>query len=178
MLAICFFTVVYVVLSVVLSKDEGARVLPSQLVDLSSHEPGTARVILWDGRPVLIYRRVLAEQQALRVMSGVQKGLLADPDSVRSTQPDWADNSYRSRVPEWFVSIGVGMDFSCPVRLLKASDELFQGTSWPGGFVDECRGSRYDLAGRVFKNQFATKNLAIPEYTLKGSALLLGAIEN
>ena len=38
------------------------------------------------------------------------------------------------------------------------------GESWPGGFFCHCHGSKFDLAGRVFKNVPAPTNLVPPPY--------------
>ena len=40
------------------------------------------------------------------------------------------------------------------------------GADWPGGFFCPCHGSRFDLAGRVFKGVPAPINLEVPPYTL------------
>jgi len=135
LLAIGFLMVLYVGLSAFLSSDESTRVMPTQVVDVSSVEPGQAKTV----------------------------------------QPNWAKNALRSRREEWFVSIGVGTDFSCPIVLLEPTAELFQGEVWSGGFADDCRGSRYDLAGRVYANQYADKNLIVPDYAIKEMKIVLGA---
>jgi ubiquinol-cytochrome c reductase iron-sulfur subunit len=38
------------------------------------------------------------------------------------------------------------------------------GADWPGGFYCPCHGSKFDLAGRVFKGVPAPTNMAIPPY--------------
>lgn len=174
MLAVAFFAVLYVVVSVLLSSDKDARVMPTQLVDLSTIKQGEHRIILWDGRPVIVYRRSLEDTQFLEVAHAEHRAVLNDPDSKRSRQPTWALNAFRSKQPEWFISIGVGTDFSCPIGFSEASNERVQQQPWRGGFTDDCRGSKYDLAGRVYKGQYATKNLIVPNYTIRGTTLVLG----
>lgn len=170
MLIVAFFTVLYVVLSVLLSTDKSTRVMPTQIVDIAGQRPGQSRIVLWDGRPVLIYRRTEADIAALQ-----EPDLrLLDADSSDSRQPSWANNVYRSREPEWFVSIGVGTDFSCPVQDLPASTDQFMDMEWQGGFKDDCRGSRYDRAGRVYQGQYADENLIVPQYIRKADVLILG----
>lgn len=170
MLAFAVLTVVYVVLSVLFSSDKSTRIMPTQIVDISGQRAGQMRTVLWDGRPVLIYRRTAAEIALLQL--GDER--LLDASSAKSRQPSWAENVNRSREPEWFVSIGVGTDFSCPIIDLPLSDAEFMGKPWSGGFVDECRGSRYDRAGRVFKGQYADENLIVPSYVRKDDVLILG----
>jgi len=98
---------------------------------------------------------------------------LQDPDSRRSKQPEFAMTNIRSREPEWFVAIAAGTDLNCSIDWLVASDELFRGKPWPGGFVDSCRGSRYDAAGRVYSRQQASRNLSVPPYTLPEPGVLV-----
>ena len=48
------------------------------------------------------------------------------------------------------------------------------GVAWPGGFVDSCDASRYDLAGRVFREQSAKKNIVVPEWQLVDGNIVVG----
>jgi ubiquinol-cytochrome c reductase iron-sulfur subunit len=48
--------------------------------------------------------------------------------------------------------------------------------SWPGGFFCHCHGSKFDLAGRVFKNVPAPSNLEVPPHRYASeSTLVIGA---
>jgi len=170
MLLVAFFTVIYVVLAVLLSTDKSTRVIPSQIVDIAGQREGTSRIVLWSGRPVLIYRRTEADIAALQL----DDERLLDSGSASSRQPSWANNANRSREPEWFVAIAVGTDFSCPIRHLPASADIFMDKPWEGGFIDDCRESRYDSAGRVFQGQYADENLIVPVYVRKDDVLILG----
>jgi len=170
MLVLGFVGILYVVLSMVFSNDPESRVMPTKVVDMSNLGPGEARIVLWEGRPVLIYHRTEQQVQALNVADA----RLVDARSKHSRQPVWAKNDQRSSTPEYFISIGVGTDFSCPIDLLPASDEPFMEQPWTGGFVDECRGGRYDFAGRVYSGQYADENLIVPEYRIKDKTLILG----
>jgi ubiquinol-cytochrome c reductase iron-sulfur subunit len=50
------------------------------------------------------------------------------------------------------------------------------GADWPGGFFCPCHGSKFDLAGRVFKGSPAPVNLVVPPHKyLSDSVLLIGA---
>jgi len=170
MLAVAFFAVLYVVLSVVLSTDPDSRVIPTQNVNIGDMQAGDMRIVLWEGRPVLVYRRTDQQQQLLQSSNP----RLLDERSQGSRQPPWAENPLRSRESAFFISIAVGTDFSCPIKLLPASTEDFKSQPWPGGFVDECRGARYDFAGRVFSGQYADENLIVPAYRIDGDVLVLG----
>jgi ubiquinol-cytochrome c reductase iron-sulfur subunit len=49
------------------------------------------------------------------------------------------------------------------------------GEQWEGGFYCACHGSKFDLAGRVFRGAPAPTNLVVPPYTfLSDSKLLIG----
>lgn len=170
MLLMAFVTVAYVVLSVLLSSDKSTRVIPTQIVDISGLRAGDSQIVLWSGRPVLVYRRTEAELAQLQI----NDDRLVDSGSNKSRQPSWAKNVNRSREPEWFVAIAVGTDFSCPIRVLPAAAEIFKDKPWAGGFVDDCRGSRYDQAGRVYRGQYADENLIVPDYVRKADVLILG----
>jgi ubiquinol-cytochrome c reductase iron-sulfur subunit len=46
---------------------------------------------------------------------------------------------------------------------------------WPGGFYCPCHGSKFDLAGRVYKNVPAPANLVIPPHQyITDTRVLLG----
>ncbi|MEM6640796.1 MAG: Rieske 2Fe-2S domain-containing protein, partial [Pseudomonadota bacterium] len=46
---------------------------------------------------------------------------------------------------------------------------------WHGGFFCPCHGSKYDLAGRVYKSMPAQANLAVPPYQfLETNQLIIG----
>jgi ubiquinol-cytochrome c reductase iron-sulfur subunit len=49
------------------------------------------------------------------------------------------------------------------------------GDDWPGGFFCPCHGSKFDLAGRVFKDVPAPTNLEVPKYQfLTDTRLVIG----
>ena len=70
-------------------------------------------------------------------------------------------------------------ELGCPLEFV-AADELRESkyplaveVEWCGGFRDVCRGSLYDLAGRVFANQGGTRNLNIAHYRLAGDQVFI-----
>ncbi len=170
MLGLGFVGILYVVLSMMFSSNPDSKVVPTKVVDIAGIRAGEVRIVLWEGRPVLIYHRTNQQLQALKAADP----RLLDATSTNSIQPAWAKNEQRSSVPEYFISIGVGTDFSCPIDVLPASEQPFMGQSWGGGFIDECRGARYDFAGRVYSGQYAEQNLIVPEYRINGKVLILG----
>ena len=57
-----------------------------------------------------------------------------------------------------------------------APDDL--GADWKGGWFCPCHGSKFDLAGRVYKGAPAPTNLVIPKYTyLNETTILIGEDE-
>jgi ubiquinol-cytochrome c reductase iron-sulfur subunit len=129
-------------------------------VDISKIEPGQRIIALWRGKPVWVLRRT---PEALAALPSLETNLL-DPRSEQSEQPETSKNEFRSIKPEIFVAIGICTHLGCsPVyRPEMAPADL--GPDWKGGFFCPCHGSRFDLAGRVYKSVPAPVNLAIPPY--------------
>lgn len=101
---------------------------------------------------------------------------LADPDSERDQQPAYAKNSTRSIKPEILVVLGVCTHLGCSPVYRKDIAPADLGADWLGGFFCPCHGSKFDLAGRVYKNVPAPSNLVVPPYTyLSDNQLLVGS---
>lgn len=163
---------VYVFAASFFTSQPGEKTFRTMRLSVSNQQPGTVEWYNWNGRPVLILRRSPEQLTQLDYLDGE----LQDATSRRSKQPDFALNAHRSREPEWFVAIASGTDLSCAIVWLEAQAEKFRGKPWPGGFTDSCRGARYDLAGRVFTQQHAKKNLSVPEYSQpEPGIIVLGA---
>lgn len=142
--------------------------------DLARLGAGELMTVEWRGKPVWILRRTPEMIARLKA----NDPLLSDPRSERPQQPQYATNPLRSRKPEYLVAVGLCTHLGCvpTFRPEVASADL--GPAWPGGFYCPCHGSRFDLAGRVFKNVPAPTNLEIPRYRyLTESTLLIGADE-
>jgi len=165
--ALCGF---YVLASSFMSASPDERIFETRSIPLEGQEPGAAEWYNWNGRPILVLHRSPEQLAAL----SLHESELQDADSARSRQPDFAKNQHRSRDDTWFVAIAAGTDFSCAIEYLAPTTEVFRDLPWSGGFVDACRGARYDVAGRVYSGQHAKKNLSIPTYRIEGSQLILG----
>lgn len=136
--------------------------------------PGSLLTVEWRGRPVWIVHRT---GQMLDLL-GKHDLQLVDPQSSEPQQPEYAKNATRSIKPPYLVAIGVCTHLGCiPVyRPDAASADL--GSDWPGGFYCPCHGSKFDLAGRVFRNVPAPRNLEIPPHTyVSETRLLIGMNE-
>ena len=103
--------------------------------------------------------------------------LLADPQSKRSVQPAYAKNVDRSIRPEYSVMVGICTHLGCIPTFRPTPGTADLGASWPGGFYCPCHGSKFDLAGRVFKNVPAPTNLVIPPYHFASDASLLIGVD-
>lgn len=169
MLGLGVFGVLYVFASAFFSTSTDESVFETMRVPIGRQAPATVEFYNWNGRPVLVMHRSAEQIASLEDESG-----LKDPTSRRSNQPEFAENSHRSRQPQWFVAIAAGTDLNCALSFLPPERAEFHGRPWPGGFLDTCRGARYDLSGRVFKDQHARKNLPIPPYAIDGDYLVLG----
>jgi len=170
MMYLGFAGVVYVFISAITSGDGEVPAVPSMRVEIANLQPGQVQFLTWQGRPVLIYRRTDADVVALRTADP----RLRDPGSNSSQQPDTAKNDFRSVNPDYFVAIALGTGRGCSVEHVPASSEMFQGMAWSGGFIDSCDKDRFDLAGRVYDNQYAGKNLQVPPYAMEGTTVILG----
>lgn len=139
-------------------------------VDVSLVEPGQLIRVEWRGRPVWIVRRTEEMLEALPTLNP----RLRDPESELETQqPPYARNIHRSIKPEILVLIGVCTHLGCSpaYRPEVAPDDL--GPEWRGGFFCGCHGSRFDLAGRVYRNLPAPTNLVVPPHMYLSDNLLV-----
>lgn len=135
--------------------------------DISQLEAGQKMVIEWRGKPVWVVRRTP------EMLAGLKKveGLLLDPASENaSQQPDYAKNQYRSIKPEFLILTGICTHLGCSPLYEPEMGKL--EASWEGGFYCPCHGSKFDLAGRVYKGVPAPKNLEVPPHTYKADAVI------
>ncbi|WP_019143288.1 ubiquinol-cytochrome c reductase iron-sulfur subunit [Noviherbaspirillum massiliense] len=139
--------------------------------NVSSLAPGKLMTVEWRGKPVWILHR----SDAMIAGLGQHNDLLADPDSSKSEQPAYAKNPGRSIRPPFFVVTGICTHLGCVPGFRPEPGAPDLGANWPGGFYCPCHGSKFDLAGRVFKNVPAPLNLVVPEYNyLSDTRLLIG----
>jgi len=139
--------------------------------NIAQLEPGAMLRVKWRGKPVWIVRRTA---QMLEDLPRIDPELV-DPASQVPQQPEYCQNATRSIKPEYFVAIGICTHLGCSptYRPEVAPDDL--GADWKGGFFCPCHGSRFDLAGRVYKGVPAPTNLVIPKHAyLDDQTLLIG----
>jgi ubiquinol-cytochrome c reductase iron-sulfur subunit len=129
-------------------------------VDISKIEPGQLIRVLWRGKPVWILHRTPNSLAILPTLDAQ----LRDPKSKESEQPKAMANEFRSIKPEIFVAVGVCTHLGCSPVYRPEIAPADLGPDWKGGFFCPCHGSRFDLAGRVYKAVPAPTNLEIPPY--------------
>lgn len=129
-------------------------------VDISSVQPGQQILVKWRGHPIFIVNRPKEALKLLQEPELISK--LSDPDSEAMQQPKYAENWHRSIKPELLVLVGVCTHLGCIPSFRPDKGEL--DASWPGGYFCPCHGSKYDLAGRVYRGVPAPYNLPVPPY--------------
>ena len=146
-------------------------------VDISKLEPGQMLTVEWRGKPVWIVRRT---KDMLSTLPALDKQL-ADPGSKNvEQQPNYATNENRSIKPELLVVVGICTHLGCsPSQKFQVGPASGLGDDWTGGFFCPCHGSKFDLAGRVFKNVPAPSNLPVPPHMfLSDTRILIGEDKN
>ncbi len=136
-------------------------------VPIGSMEPGEMVRVLWRGKLIFVLRR--SEEMLGRLPDNLDN--LRDPDSaVAEQQPDYTANEFRSVRPEFLVVEGSCTHLGCaPLE----DFEVRPSENWGGGFFCPCHGSKFDLAGRVFKGVPAPTNLRIPPHRFVRDDLIL-----
>jgi len=139
--------------------------------DISALAPGELMIVEWRSKPVWVMRRTKEMLEDLKKVDGK----VTDPTSSVPEQPDYAKNEYRSIKPEVLVLVGICTHLGCSPKPKSAEDKAEMGAEWGGGFYCPCHGSKFDLAGRVYKGSPAPKNLEVPKYTfLSDTKILIG----
>lgn len=138
-------------------------------VDLSAIAAGQQISVLWRGHPMFIVSRTPAALERLK--SPALLARLRDPESKTRQQPAYAANWARALKPEYLVLIGVCTHLGCIPEFKPDTGSL--APDWPGGYFCPCHGSKYDLAGRVFKAVPAPLNLPVPPYRFASDKTLV-----
>ena len=137
--------------------------------DISKLAPGQMLRVKWRGQPVWVVYRT---PENLKDLAALTPELL-DPDSTAPQQPDYCRNPHRSRKPEIFVAVGICTHLGCSPIFRPEVAPADLGPAWKGGFFCPCHGSRFDLAGRVYKGVPAPTNLVIPPHRFLSDTLIL-----
>jgi ubiquinol-cytochrome c reductase iron-sulfur subunit len=139
--------------------------------DISQLEPGAILRVKWRGKPVWVVSRTPEMLEALPTLDGE----LVDPASGVPQQPAYCQNATRSIKEQYFVVIGICTHLGCSPTFRPEFAPEDMGAAWRGGFFCPCHGSRFDLAGRVYKGVPAPTNLVIPVHTyINDTTILVG----
>ena len=127
-------------------------------VNIGKLEPGAMVTVEWQGKHVWVLRRTASNIENLR--QSPHRALLRDPDSEINQQSDYAKNEFRSIKEKIFVAVGICTHLGCvPNYEPKGMEGVDHAL-----FFCPCHGSKFDLAGRVFKSVPAPTNLIIPPH--------------
>jgi len=129
-------------------------------VDISMVEPGQQLTVAWRGKPVWVVNR---PQSVLDDLPSLNDAL-TDPMLEVPQQPEYCKNSTRSIKPEYLIVVGICTHLGCSPTYRPEIAPADLGPDWKGGYFCACHGSRFDLAGRVFKGSPAPTNLVIPPH--------------
>jgi len=130
-------------------------------VDVGKLMPGQKMVVEWRGKPVWVIRRT---PDMLNDLTKIVDEL-RDPNSeVETQQPKYAANKTRAIKEELLVLVGLCTHLGCSPLFKPEVDTAEFGKNWFGGFYCPCHGSKFDLAGRVYKGVPAPTNLEVPPY--------------
>ncbi len=148
-------------------------------VNLNKIQEGQLVRVIWRKKPIWIVNRT---QQMLDDLPSVENQLRDPASDVLEQQPDYAKNSARTREgkEKYLVLIGICTHLGCsPTFRPELGAPDLGGKDWKGGWYCPCHGSRFDMAGRVYKNVPAPTNLVVPAYIYKDeNTVIVGMDEN
>ncbi|MGY8813098.1 MAG: ubiquinol-cytochrome c reductase iron-sulfur subunit [Gammaproteobacteria bacterium] len=142
-------------------------------VEIGDIQPGELKISQWQGKPVWILRRPQSVLDGIRELDTE----VSDPVSDREQQPEYAKNEYRSVKPEYLIVIGLCTHLGCSPTYVNREEGGSHnlGSDWKGGFFCPCHGSKFDMAGRVYKGVPAPTNLVVPPHMyLSETKVLIG----
>ena len=142
-------------------------------VNISKIEPGQQMVAEWRGQPVFIVRRT---DEALANLDKLTD-TVADPRSEASVQPAYVDPQVRSIKPEVLIVVGLCTHLGCAPSFRPEVAAADLGADWLGGYFCPCHGSKYDMAGRVYKGQPAPLNLPVPPHTYETDSVVIIGVD-
>ena len=140
-------------------------------IDVSKIESGQMMTAEWQGKPIWVVNRTDQQLKDLKALDGA----VSDPKSEVEQQPENCKNETRSIKPNIFVAIGICTHLGCSPTYRPDVAPADLGSDWKGGFFCPCHGSKFDMAGRVYKGVPAPTNLVVPPYKyLSDTTVLVG----
>ncbi|WP_274585607.1 ubiquinol-cytochrome c reductase iron-sulfur subunit [Neisseria leonii] len=138
-------------------------------IDISKIESGQMLTAEWRGKPIWVVNRT---EQQLKDLASLD-GNLVDPASDADQQPEYCKNETRAIKPQYWVAVGICTHLGCSPTYRPDIGPADLGADWKGGFFCPCHGSKFDIAGRVYKGVPAPSNLVIPPHKYLDDATLL-----
>lgn len=131
--------------------------------DIARLQPGQLLTIEWRGKPVWILKRTPEMLDSIKQADGI----VVDPEVKNGPIPvDLKGKKLRSQKDEILVAVGICSHLGCSPTF-KPEDAMF---------YCPCHGSKFDLAGRVYKGVPAPIALEVPPHTyLSDTKILIGA---
>ena len=140
-------------------------------IDVSKIESGQMMTAEWQGKPIWVVNRTAQQLKDLKALDGA----VSDPKSEVEQQPENCKNETRSIKPNIFVAIGICTHLGCSPTYRPDVAPADLGSAWKGGFFCPCHGSKFDMAGRVYKGVPAPTNWVVPPYKyLSDTTVLVG----
>ncbi len=123
----------------------------------------------WRDKPIFVVKRT---EEMLGLLNS-KNDRLADPDSEREQQPEYAKNETRSIKADILILVGLCTHLSCSPKYRPEVKPQDFDKAWIGGFYCPCHGSKFDLAGRVYSGVPAPTNLEVPPHFYESDAVIV-----
>ena len=128
--------------------------------DLSKLQPGAMAIVEWRRTPIFVVHQT---QEAIDNLPKLNEKVT-----------DQANEVLPSNEKKFTVLKGVCTHLSCAPKYHPEIEPKAWDQEWLGGFFCPCHGSKFDLAGRVYKGVPAPINLEIPPHKFSGNTLIIG----
>lgn len=142
--------------------------------DFSKVEPGQLVRVEWRGKPVFVVRRT-AEQ--LATLPGLNDKLKDAQSGNADQQPAYVDPESRAIKEDILVLVGLCTHLGCSPKYITKLDAAAPDADWQGGFFCACHGSKFDMAGRVYKGSPASDNLVVPPYSYESDSVMVIGVD-
>lgn len=133
-------------------------------IDITDLGEGELKREVWRGKPIWVLKRSKDMLDSLQTV----KDELADPDLSQQQEPPYAENPTRSIKPDILVMVGTCTHLGCSPKYHPKGEDL----DGPGFFCP-CHGSKFDIAGRVYKGVPAPLNMQIPPHRYDSDTLIV-----
>jgi ubiquinol-cytochrome c reductase iron-sulfur subunit len=137
--------------------------------DISKIEEGQQVTFIWRGQNIWVLNRNKDMLDSLSKVTDV----LSDPNCEQDQQPKYCKSPTRSIKPEYLVMQGKCTHLGCSPTFKPEHPAPEIDANWQGGYFCPCHGSKYDLAGRVYKNMPAPLNMPVPPHRYATDTLII-----